>query len=656
MTLSFPKVIPFAAAALGALTCLRAEVRPHPLFTDHAVLQQGTDLPIWGWADRGETVTVSIAGRTATTVARDGTWIVRLRPLADRGPHTLTVAGKNTVTVQDVVVGEVWLCGGQSNMERQLGLREGQKPIVDWEKEAAAADFPLIRHFQVTPTRSLAPVDTVGGRWVVCSPQTVQDFTAVGYFFGRQLHRARQVPVGLIHSSWGGTPAEAWMSSEALRAFPEFADTLQQIRLLQAKPGDAARLFRESLDAWFQEFEPGSRPTMQFHAAALDLSSWNPVTVPSMWENDGLPGFDGVVWYRTEFDLPENWQGVPLEMHLGAIDDIDTTWINGIQLGSTSGWRTPRVYAVPAGALRPGRNTIAIRVLDTGGGGGLWGGDVPLRLQPAQQAPQALSLAGTWWRKPSVSLAHVPRRPPADFTTTPSAASVLYNGMIAPVLPYPIRGVIFYQGESNNDRAEQYRTLFPALINDWRRAWAQPEMPFLFVQIAPFRDMRPELREAQLLAWQRTPNTAMVVTLDCGDAEDIHPADKAPVGHRLALAARAVAYGEPIDYSGPVYEGMRVERGRAWLTFTHRAGGLACAEGGADLAGFTVAGADGVFHPAQAKIHGERVVVWSANVREPVAVRYAWAPVPAGNLINRAGLPASPFRTDVPEPAAEPQG
>ena len=646
------KRVLLVAAAPALLAPLRADVRPHPFFTDHAVLQQGTDLPVWGWADRDETVTVSIAGRTATTVARDGTWMVRLRPLTEPGPHTLTMAGKTTVVAQDVVVGEVWLCGGQSNMERQLGLREGQKPIVDWEKEAAAADFPMIRHVLVAPTRALAPLDTVSGRWVVCSPKTVQDFTAVGYFFGRHLHRARRVPVGLIHSSWGGTPAEAWMSAGSLREFPDFAETLDQIRLLGTKPADATRLFRESLDAWFREFEPGSAATLNFAAATLDLATWNRVTVPALWESDGLPGFDGVVWYRTEFDLPKNWQGMPLEMHLGAIDDIDTTWINGIQLGSTSGWRTPRVYAVPAAALRPGRNTIAVRVLDTGGGGGLWGGDHVMRLQPAKQAPQALSLAGTWWRKPSVSLAHAPRRPPADLATTPSAASVLYNGMIAPLLPYAIRGVIFYQGESNNDRAEQYRTLFPALIADWRRAWAQPEMPFLFVQIAPFRDMRPELREAQLLSWQRTRQTAMVVTLDCGDPDDIHPANKAPVGHRLALAARAIAYGEKIDYSGPLYDGLRIERDRAWLTFTHRAGGLACADGGSDLIGFTVAGKDGIFHPAQAKIHGERVVVWSPEVREPVAVRYAWANAPVGNLINRAGLPASPFRTDVPESLA----
>lgn len=651
-----PAPFVFAAAlATGlALPVAQADVRPHPLFTDNAVLQQGTDIPVWGWADTGEAVTVSIGGSSASTVARDGRWMVRLRPIAAPGPHTLTMKGRNTVVAQNVLVGDVWVCGGQSNMERQLGPREGQKPIVDWEKEAASATYPQIRHFLVAQARALTPQTTVQGSWVVCSPETVKDFSAVGYFFARQLHKARKVPVGLIHSSWGGTPAEAWMSSDGLRGQPDFADALGELALLTSKPAEAGEIFRKNLRAWFREFDPGSNESMAFSAATLDLANWTPVNLPSMWEAAGLPGFDGVVWFRTEFDLPENWQGEAIEMHLGAIDDLDTTWINGVELGSTAGWRTPRVYTLPAHLLRPGRNTIAVRVLDTGGGGGLWGGDDAMRLQPVRKAPQALSLAGPWWRKASVNLNAVPRRPPADYTTTPAAPTVLYNGMIAPLLPYAIRGVIFYQGEANNDRAAQYRRLFPALIADWRRVWDRGELPFLFVQIAPYKDMRPELREAQLLTWLNTPKTAMVVTLDCGDAEDIHPANKAPVGARLALAARAVAYDEKIDFSGPVLENLSTDHDRAWLTFTHRGGGLACADGGTQLKGFTIAGKDGVFHPALAGIKGDRVLVWSEAVREPVAVRYAWANAPAGNLINRAGLPASPFRTDVPPEAAAP--
>lgn len=634
---------------LATLPVARADVRPHPLFSDHAVLQQGTDLPVWGWADAGEAVTVAIGGRTASTVARDGTWMVRLRPLDERGPHVLTISGRNTVVARDVLVGDVWVCGGQSNMERQLGPRDGQKPIVGWESEAAGATFPEIRQFVVPHVRAVAPQASATGHWIVCSPETAKDFTAVGFFFARQLHQARRIPVGLIHSSWGGTPAEAWMSEEALRRHGGFDDALGQIRLLRTRPAEAARQHAEALRTWFRAFDPPSNAPMDFAAATLDLQRWTPVTLPGLWESAGLPGHDGVVWFRTEFTLPENWKDVPLELHLGPIDDADTTWVNGVEIGSTSGWNTARVYPVPARLVREGTNTIAVRVLDTGGGGGFGGSAGTMRLQPAEKAVQALSLAGPWWRKASVSLATVAQRPPMDFATTPAAPTVLHHGMIAPLLPYPVRGVIFYQGEANNDRAPQYRTLFPALIADWRRAWEQEALPFLFVQIAPHRAIVPELREAQLLTWQRTDRTAMVVTVDCGDPEDIHPANKAPVGNRLALAARAIAYGESVDYSGPVFERLTVDHDRAWLTFQHRGGGLACADGGSRLKGFTIAGKDGVFHPALAGIRGQRVLVWSDKVREPVAVRYGWANVPDGNLINRAGLPASPFRTDVPD-------
>lgn len=642
--------------ALGSsLGALRADVRPHPLFSDNAVLQQGTDIPVWGWADEGEKVTVEIAGTSASTIARGGTWSVRLRPIDSGGPHTLTIKGNNTVVAQNVLVGEVWVCGGQSNMERQLGPREGQKLIDDWEKEAADAAYPQIRHFLVPQTRALTPQTTVGGSWVVCSPETVAEFSAVGYFFGRNVHKARSQPVGLIHSSWGGTPAEAWTSAGGLRGQPDFADALTQIALMITRPGEADSIFEKALNDWYRAYDPGSNDTLGFSAATLDATGWTPVELPGFWESAGLPGFDGVVWFRTEFDLPKGWEGEALSMHLGAIDDIDTTWINGVRLGSTAGWRTPRVYTVPRHLLRPGRNTIAVRVLDTGGGGGLWGGDDTMRIQPVKPAPQALSLAGTWQRKVAVSLANVPR-PPADFRTTPAAPTVLFNGMIAPLLPYAIRGVIFYQGEANNERAMQYRTLFPALIADWRRVWGQGEFPFLFVQIAPYRDMSPEIREAQLIAWQSTRNTAMVVTLDCGDADDIHPSNKAPVGARLALAARALAYGESVEYSGPVFDKLTVDHDQAWLTFTRIGNGLACADGGTMLKGFTIAGSDGVFHPALAGIRGDRVLVWSKEVRAPVAVRYAWANVPDGNLISRSGLPASSFRTDVPPPQAAAEG
>jgi len=630
--------IVFAAAA-------RAEITPNALFSDHAVLQQGRETPVWGTANEGERVTVEFAGQKIVTIAKEGRWLVRLRPLPAGGPYAMTISGRNAVTISDVLVGEVWICSGQSNMERQLGPREGQPLITNWQEEAAAANYPRIRQFLVAQKPALAPAASVEGKWVVCSPQTVADFTAVGYFFGRDLAVARHLPIGLIHSSWGGTPAESWTSLESLRQLTDFKESVERVERVRGELANGTYSYLRTLENWYQANDLGSGAGTPWSAPELDGTGWAPTNLPAFWEDTGLPGFDGVVWFRRTFDLPASWAGSDAELQLGAIDDADTTWVNGTQVGATSGWRVPRIYRVPAAILRPGRNVIAVRVLDTGGNGGIWGDGHPLQLAPAPGRTDApIPLDGEWLRKVSVRLGPIPY-PPADYRNSPMVPSALYNGMIAPLLPYAIRGVIWYQGESNVGRERQYRTLFPALIADWRRAWDEGNFPFLFVQIAPHKDMTPEIREAQLLTAQHTPATAMAVTIDCGDANDIHPAHKQPVGARLALAARALAYGEAIEFSGPIFEAVHIEAGHAVLRFTHLGGGLVAKDG--PLVGFTIAGADKVFHPANAEIHGDTIVVASDSVPQPVTVRYAWANVPVGNLFNAAGLPASPFRTDV---------
>jgi sialate O-acetylesterase len=650
------KPLPFlcVAAAYAVLPAARCEVRPNSLFSDNAVLQEGREIPIWGTATDGERVTVEIAGQRVKTTAKDGRWLVRLLPLPEGGPYTLTVGGpSNAVTARNVLVGDVWLCSGQSNMERQLGPREGQPLIANWEAEMAAANYPQIRHFLVPQKTALAPTAAVEGKWVVCSPETVADFTAVGYFFGRDLFQARHVAVGLIHSSWGGTPAESWTSLDTLRTLPDFTQTVADIGATRGEIQNGTYDYMAKLADWFKARDPGSAPAAPWSAPDLDTAGWTATNLPAVWEETGLPGFDGVVWFRKSVDLPASWVGAGAELQLGAIDDADTTWVNGVQVGATSGWRVPRIYAIPAGVLHAGRNVIAVRVLDTGGNGGIWGDGHPLQLVPAAghgggalplARAAAAGLAGEWLRQPSVRFGPVPY-PPTDYRNSAQVPGSLYNGMIAPLQPYAIRGVIWYQGEANVGRERQYRTLFPALIADWRRAWGEGDFPFLFVQIAPFKDMTPEIREAQFLTWQQTPNTAMTVTIDCGDANNIHPAHKQPVGARLALAARALAYGEPIEYSGPAYAAMQVVGNRVVLRFTHLGGGLV-AQGG-PLAGFTIAGADRVFHPATAEIQGDTIVVSADAVAQPVAARYGWANVPEGNLYNVAGLPASPFRTDV---------
>lgn len=662
----FPSILRFGRLAFGVLPSKRpslatrqrgllilcgcalaslaeAKVTPASLFCDHAVLQQGMAIPVWGTADENERVTVTIADQTASAVAHDGRWMVRLPELSAGGPYTLTIQGTNRIVLNDVLVGEVWICGGQSNMERQLGLREGQKPIRQWLAEAATADFPQIRHFGVAQILSLTPKDSVEGHWAVCTPQTAPDFTAVGFFFGRALHLARRVPIGLIHSSWGGTPAEAWTSRAGLGQFPELADSVAQLDKFARNPAAAQADYERDLTHWFGENDPGSKPDAPWSAEAFDSQAWPTMRLPVQWENAGLPDFDGVVWFRREVEVPAAWCGRDVELHLGAIDDIDTTWVNGRWIGGKNVWNLPRVYRLPAGTLKPGRNVIAVRVLDTGGFGGLWGGGDTLRLVCTDDPAQAIALDGEWRYRASLPFHNAP--PPPIYTAdTPGAPTVLYNGMIVPLQPYAIRGVIWYQGEANADHALLYRRLFPALVADWRRAWGEGDFPFLYVQIAPFKDMPPEIREAQFLSLSRIPNSAMAVTLDVGDANDIHPADKRPVGERLALAARALAYHENVEYSGPLFEAMTVRGHKAVLRFSHVDGGLVA--NGWALTGFVVAGADKVFHPAVATIVGDTIEVAADAVAEPIAVRYAWADVPEGNLFNRAGLPASPFRTD----------
>ncbi|MGA2854507.1 MAG: sialate O-acetylesterase, partial [Verrucomicrobiota bacterium] len=586
-------IILYALSFVAATTATAVEL--NPLFQNNAVLQCGARVPVWGTARAGEKITVAFAGQNVSTVAANGVWKIWLKPMkVNTAPQTLTVRGDNTREITNVVVGEVWVASGQSNMERQLGLRPGQKPITDWQREVAAANHPEIRQFYVPQTKSLTPQTTVQGNWTVCSPETVKDFTAVGYFFARDLFAARHIPIGIIHSSWGGTPAEAWTSEAALQKLPDFAEPLAQLKKFAADPALAQRETMAKQEPWYQKVDPGSKPGAAWSAAELATDDWKTMTLPTFWENAGYPDFDGIFWFRRTFELPENWDGGDVLLHLGAVDDNDTTWVNGEPVGATIGWSLPRVYRVPASVLKRGENVIAVRVLDTGGNGGLYGGDDAMRLLfNAGGTTNSLSLTGSWQCKQSVSL-RTTGWPPGNFSQDSSAPTVLYNGMIAPLLPYAMRGVIWYQGESNVGREQQYQTLFPAMIADWRRAWGEGDFPFLFVQIAPYRDMTPEIREAQLLSWQRTKNTAMAVTIDCGDANDIHPAHKQPMGARLALAARALACGEKLEYSGPVFDSMKIKGANAVLHFTHLGGGLVAKDG--ELKGFTVAGADKLFH------------------------------------------------------------
>jgi len=641
--------------ALFVLTATAgAEVRLPAVFGSHMVLQQQDTVPIWGWADPGEKVRVKadwLEQNMEATAARDGTWRVAVRTPAAGGPYSLTVSGTNVIRLEDVLIGEVWVCSGQSNMEWSFA-----HGVFNGEAEVAAASLPFIRLFKVARTAKPEPQTDCVGTWEVCTPETVKSFSAVGYLFGRELARSLDVPIGLIQSSWGGTPAESWTSEASLRSLGDFNDGLDALKAEREQAGALAERQVREAEQWWKKAEsldPGCEG--KWASAALEEAEeaeeaeWGTITVPGAWEDQSLPGFDGIVWLRREVDLPAAWAGRELAIEFGPIDDMDETFVNGTRVGAVQEvgrWQEARRYSVPASAVKAGKNVLAVRVVDTGGAGGLMGKANQFRLYPAGDEAGAIPLAGEWRYRAGVALDKLPKFP-AGSAIGPNWPSVLYNGMIAPVVPFGIRGAIWYQGESNASRPAQYARLFPAMIRDWRTLWNRPDFPFYFVQIAPYNynDTKgnvPALRDAQ----RRTldvPNTGMVVTLDIGDVGNIHPANKQEVGRRLALWALAKTYdSNPGPCSGPLYRSLVVEGNRARLAFAHVGQGLVA---GAPLDNFEICGADGRYMPAQAKIDGKTLLVWSEGVPAPVAVRYAWKDTASATLFNSAGLPASSFCT-----------
>ena len=628
-------------------------VRLPKLVGDHMVLQRDVQLPIWGWADKGEAVKVTFRGKQYSAKPdATGKWTVTLPATAAGGPYDLTVQGKNTIRVQDILVGDVWLGSGQSNMEWNLA-----STVNNYQQEIANADFPKIRLFNVPDAIALQPQQEVSGDgWKLCSPATVAGFSAVAYFFGRALHQQYDVPIGLITTDWGGTPAEAWTSGAALRPFSAFASSLAAVEKEKATFAQQQREYqeyREKLAVWQRSFavrDRGYLPNGKTWADLdVDVSTWPTMTLPGLWETSSvLPNYDGVVWFRKEITVAAADAGKPLTLYLGPIDDADTTWFNGVKVGTTNGYSTLRVYNVPGNLVKEGRNVIAIRVLDTGGGGGVYGNESKLQ---ALIGYKSVSLAGKWSYQTAYDIRTLPQ-PPA-FIFDQNAPTTLYNAMIAPLIPYAIKGAIWYQGESNTERAYQYRSLFPAMIKDWRQRWGY-DFPFLFVQLANFMEDKEqpadyawaELREAQTMALS-LPHTGMAVAIDIGDIHDIHPRNKQDVGKRLALAARKVAYGETnVVYLGPTYESISVEGNRVRIKFKNLGSGLWIKDKYGYVRGFAVAGADKKFTWAKGYQEGDAIVVYSETVKSPIAIRYNWSNSPDGNVYNREGLPAGPFRTD----------
>ena len=624
------------------------------MFTDSMVLQRERPVPVWGWANPGEPVAVELAGRTShATAGADGRWQATLPALPAGGPHTLTVRGSTTLTVRDVLMGEVWVCSGQSNMEWQLGQ------AADGMAESAAADCPQIRLFTVPKQFSLTPVADVSARWAVCAPKEAAIFSAVGYFFGRELHRRLGVPIGLINSSWGGTNAQTWTSREGLAAEPELRGYLEDLtQAVKLSAGEAAVEYLAARAKFMAQLpqDAGNRGFAEGWAApSYDDTAWSTMGLPEYWSRAGHLT-NGVCWFRLAVDVPANWNGNDLLLSLGAADKSDDTYFNGQRIGGLNwadnpvSWNTPREYTVPAALVKPGRNVIAVCVLSNFSGGGLAGPAVMMELRPAERTRGTpIPLAGMWRYRFEQDFGLVPKAAEPASPQGQNVPTMLFNGMIAPLIPYALRGAIWYQGESNAGDAARYRTLFPALIRDWQRQWHSGDFAFHFVQLpnygspADYEDSSwPRLREAQRLALA-LPNTGMAVAIDIGEPKDIHPRNKKDVGLRLAWAALAQTYGQQVAHRGPQFKSLQVEGGALRLKFDH-AEGLHARDG--VVRGFAVAGADRVFHAATGRIDGTSVVVSSPNVAKPVAARYGWADCPTCTLYNHANLPAEPFRTD----------
>lgn len=613
------------------------------------VLQRHKPIPVWGWADAGEKVTVElsgsgIAGKIKTVKAgKDGKWMLRLDAENEGGPYSLIVKGKkNTITLDDVLIGEVWICSGQSNMQWTVQGADNAK------EEIAAANYPLIRHFEVPREIGLTPKDDLsGGKWKEATPENVGNFTAVGYFFGRELYRQLGVPVGLIHSSWGGTIVETWISKEAMKSFSEFSDVVNTMPSSIEALGEKRKAKLTNAINELQGGLPTPAEAQSWSAASFDDSNWKMIELPRHFDRGNFILHDGAVWFRREFDLPDSLAGQRLVLSLGTIDDIDDTYVNGFKIGSTSvKTATGRTYILEASQLHAGKNTIAIRIEDLGGRSGFTG--KPEDMKISRNAYEQ-SLAGTWKYRIATSVDNNQFAGPND------AGTLLYNTMIAPLIPYAMQGAIWYQGESNAGRAYQYRKSFPLMIKDWRDRWKET-FPFLFVQLASFDaaggnstkgSSWAELREAQDLTLQAAPKTGMAVIHDIGNPKNIHPTNKQEVGRRLALQALQMVYGQNVVAVGPRYQSMQKEGNKIALSFSNTGRGLEAHGKYGYLDGFEVAGADKIFHWAKAEIRDDEVIVWSDAVADPVSVHYGWADDNMeANLFNKEGLPTAPFRTD----------
>lgn len=625
------------------LSAAVAQVKLPRLISDSMILQRDEKVKIWGWASAGEKLTVRFNKRNYKTIASaDGRWSVLLPATKAGGPYDIGIFASNTITVRNVLFGDVWFCSGQSNMVHPLNVHD-----ITYASEISTADYPQIRQFLVPAANNFSQpqTDFSDGSWKAAIGDNIRPFSAVAFFFARHLSEKYAIPIGIINASVGGTPIESWTSESGLRQFPAILSVVERNRdSLQVRQ----RMQPGSPDALPED--AGLSGTPRWWDTSYVPKGWKTINVPGYWEDQGIRDLNGVVWYRREIDVPASMSGKPAKILLGRIVDADEVYINGQQVGKTTYQYPQRRYQVAASVLKTGKNMITVRVTNSGAKGGF----VPDKPYAIVSASDTIDLKGTWTYKVGAAWpAPAAGRPAGNFNPMYQPA-VLYNAMVAPVTGYTIRGVCWYQGEANTGQPALYAQQLPALISDWRTKWNKPNLPFLYVQLPGFMDYNYQpsesnwaaLRESQLKTLS-VPNTAMAVAIDLGEWNDIHPDNKKDVGVRLAMAARKLAYGEELAASGPLLDSVSRNGKKITLRFKETGNGLATSDD--EMPGsFAIAGADGRFVWANAIIEGDNVVVWNDTIDAPVQVRYAWADNPVNaNLISRDGLPASPFQVRI---------
>ncbi len=630
------------------LIVVKAQIRLPAIISDNMVLQREATVTIWGWGNTGEKVNLSFAGKKYNAVVgADSKWSLFIRTKKAGGPYKMEIATKDSkVAIENILLGDVWLCSGQSNMDHYLGRHQDR-----FQKEIENSQNSEIRQVIIPKSNSLSgpSEDMKPTKWVEADPKSILDFTVVGYFFAKHIYEQYKVPIGLIKSTVGGTPIQAWTSEEGLKEFPDLIKTITQnkdtaylndiFRKIEKQKGSVKRPSDAGLSGAVAWFDPDYEP-----------KGWNTMNIPGYWEDQGIRNLNGTVWFRKEVNVPRSMIGKPARIDMGRIVDADKVYINGKMVGSTGYQYPQRRYHFGTDVLKEGLNAIVVQVVNNGGKGGF----VPDKPYYLAVAGDTLDLKGTWSYKVGNVFKPEKKSGRVSFSSQ-NQPSALYNTMIAPIRNYKMKGALWYQGESNAWSKLPYDQLMKSLISDWRKQWENPDLPFFYVQLPNYMDVNylpeeskwAELRFAQFKSLE-VENTAMAVALNLGEWNDIHPGDKKPIGDRLALAARNKAYGEKdLVYSGPLYQSAERKGSKVILSFDHVGDGL-LSNDGEPLKWFSIADERKNFVWAKAEIINNQVVVSNEEITNPVYVRYAWMDNPdRANFFNKNGLPASPFEVKI---------